>query len=359
MNREEIMAKFKELDEMELACREFYNSKDGMLITIPQGMEDVKALIGSPGNRQMDINKVFLRIELQHEESIPEETFLNIKSDVAVLKHMRYLPAMIHSHSFIEIVYVLEGHCSHSTGDVTFEMEKGDICLVAPDVKHYISVFDDESIILNLLVRRSTFDTAFFELLAEDDILSDFFARIIYGANKMSPYILFRAGGDESLRNIILDLYSEYESSKRHKERMVNILLMLFCTLLLRNHEKDVSVINPVVNKQDDNIVLALRYIKNNFSTVTFTHVAKLFNYSEAHFSRLIKEYTGRTFSEIVREIKVKKAAELLLNPAISTNEIVEKVGYTDVSHFYRNFKQHYGMTPIEYRNKSKESSAI
>ena len=128
---------------------------------------------------------------------------------------------------------------------------------------------------------------------------------------------------------------------------------MLFCTNLLRNHEKNISVINPIANIQDSNIVPVLRYIQNNYISITFSQVAKLFNYSEAHFSRMIKEYTGRTFSEIIRELRVKKAAELLANPVITINEIVEKVGYTDTSHFYRNYKQYYNMTPMEYRNKN------
>lgn len=359
MERKGAKEHLMSFNELELACKEFYNSKDGMLMTIPQSIEEVKKILSSADNRQMAINNVFSRFDMQQEKNVPEDTFLNIKSDIAVLKHLRYLPVIKHSHSFIELVYIFEGQCNHRVGDTDFEMKKGDVCIVAPDVMHCISVFDDNSIILNILVRRSTFNTTFFELLTEDNILSDFFARIVYGANKLNPYILFRAGEDELLQSIVLDLYYEYKDQEKFCFELLNILFKLFCILLLRNHEKNVIVFNHLSNKQDDDIIHALKYIQNNYNNnnLKLSSVAKMFNYSEGHFSRLIKEYTGRTFSEIVREIKIKKAAELYMNPSISVKEIVEEVGYTDISHFYRSFKWYYGMTPKEYRNKRNMST--
>ena len=35
------------------------------------------------------------------------------KLDVAIYQHLRYLPAYWHSHSFLEVAYVLEGSCTH------------------------------------------------------------------------------------------------------------------------------------------------------------------------------------------------------------------------------------------------------
>ena len=51
-----------------------------------------------------------------------------------------------------------------------------------------------------------------------------------------------------------------------------------------------------------------------------------------------------------MRELRARRAVELLANPAISLEQVVEAAGYTDVSHFYRSFRRDHGMTPAEYR---------
>ena len=56
-------------------------------------------------------------------------------------------------------------------------MRTGDICIMAPDVTHSLSAFHDEDYIINILIRKSTFEQSFFGLLDSDTILSDFFKR--------------------------------------------------------------------------------------------------------------------------------------------------------------------------------------
>jgi YesN/AraC family two-component response regulator len=147
-------------------------------------------------------------------------------------------------------------------------------------------------------------------------------------------------------------MLSEFEENKEYSSRFMNTYLMLLCLNILRDHEKNAIVLNPDPGLQDENIVLILRYLYNNYNTVTLSSLSKMFNYSEAYFSRLIKECTGSTFSDIIRSSRIRKAAELLLNPNISIGEIVETVGYSDTSHLYRSFKKYCGMIPIDYRNK-------
>ncbi len=53
---------------------------------------------------------------------------------------------------------------------------------------------------------------------------------------------------------------------------------------------------------------------------------------------RLLKESTGQNFGEIIRDLKLRKAAELLANRDSSIPEVMEAVGYSDVSAFAVNF---------------------
>jgi AraC-like DNA-binding protein len=337
------------LNPVELDFKQLYSKYSNHTIYSSHALEERKSILNS-----VDISGIPSALEfLSTLDDFLSESFNQLPSgsDIAVVKHRRYLPPLLHSHAFIEIIYVLSGHCSHMIEDTTFAMTAGDICIVTPDVKHAVFVDRDDSIILNLLVRRSTFDTAFFGLFSDKDVIADFFIRLLYG-NQSNPYIIFRTANNEKIQNLMMDMLSEFEENKEYSSRFMNTYLVLLCLNILRDHEKDAMVLNPDASIQDENIVLILRYIHNNYNVVTLSGLAKMFNYSEAYFSRLIKEYTGSTFSHIIRNIRIHRAAELLLNPNISIEEIVETVGYSDTSHFYRTFKKYYGMTPIDYRNK-------
>jgi AraC family transcriptional regulator, transcriptional activator of pobA len=279
-----------------------------------------------------------------------EDSFIPSGFDVSVIKHGRYAPPELHCHTFFEIVCVMRGSCMNQVASYTLEMKAGDICIIAPKTKHAIHSFDDDCILLNLLVRVSTFDQAFFGTLVEKDFLASFFSKTLYGTIAPEAYIIFHAQGDEEIESYITQAYEEFKGKRIYKERMLNHIITMFFITLLRNHGKDAVNPNPEGKTSNDKITAILNYIQTNYKTVSIAELASAFNYSERHITRLLKEYTGESFLSILQKIKFNKAAELLSNPDLSIQEIAEITGYTDISHFYRMFRKHYNMTPIQYR---------
>ena len=72
---------------------------------------------------------------------------------------------------------------------------------------------------------------------------------------------------------------------------------------------------------------------------------------SQWHLSKLLNRHTNHNFSEIMNEIRVDKAKELLNDPAYRIGDIAEQVGFMDMAHFSRVFKKLTGASPSEYRN--------
>ena len=64
-----------------------------------------------------------------------------------------------------------------------------------------------------------------------------------------------------------------------------------------------------------------------------------------------IKEKSGNTFGDIVKNVRMKKARALLKSGSMTVEAIAENVGYQNVEHFNRLFKKKYGMTPVQFRN--------
>ncbi len=80
------------------------------------------------------------------------------------------------------------------------------------------------------------------------------------------------------------------------------------------------------------------------------TYMAQLVNLSPNRFSHLFKEETGVPPLRYMRSLRMCGAAHLLLSTYLTVKEVMISVGFRDVSHFARDFKRIYGLTPTEFR---------
>ena len=134
---------------------------------------------------------------------------------------------------------------------------------------------------------------------------------------------------------------------------MVNILHG-FIILLLRHHNQHVVMPDDNRLSGEDELFAILNYIQSNFAELTLEQLSSHFGFSVRHMARLVKKGSGTGFSELVRTIKLQRAAVLLENSDCSIDDIVHQVGYADLSGFHRAFKRFYGIAPAEYRQKKK-----
>lgn len=279
---------------------------------------------------------------------LEEDSFLPaLKSNVQVSKHDRYTPVFKHKHRFFEMIYVYSGKCTQNIMGDTINLNKGDICIVSPDVEHSIGVFDD-SVIINILIKRSTFDNTFLEVLSDENILSSFFSKILYTKN-FNNYIIFRTNNSNSIKTFISYMFIESIENKKYSNKMLEHFLMILYTDLLRD-EKTTVELPKELQKSNEHLSEILIYIQNNYKTVTLEDLSKKFNFAVAHLSRLIKQHTGHNFKEMIQALKLNKAIELLATSELKIQDISEIVGYENTTHFIRTFKKVYGMSPNQYR---------
>jgi len=78
---------------------------------------------------------------------------------------------------------------------------------------------------------------------------------------------------------------------------------------------------------------------------------------SRTVFYNKIKSLTNCSPIDLIRQIRLRKAAELLLTRKYKVFEVMFQVGFNDEKHFRHLFKNHYGVTPTEYQNiRNKQS---
>ena len=67
--------------------------------------------------------------------------------------------------------------------------------------------------------------------------------------------------------------------------------------------------------------------------------------------SRIFKSETNQSFSDLLGDVRVYRAMELLRTTALPVPEVCAQVGYTNWSTFLRAFRKRAGTTPLQYRN--------
>ena len=97
------------------------------------------------------------------------------------------------------------------------------------------------------------------------------------------------------------------------------------------------------------------KYISFNFSKpIKISDIAKQLNINRSHLYRIFKESTGKSIEEYLVSVRINEARRLLDDTNFSTSAISDLVGYAHCSTFFKMFKAHTGLTPQEYRNKTK-----
>lgn len=99
----------------------------------------------------------------------------------------------------------------------------------------------------------------------------------------------------------------------------------------------------------------AIHYIEHNFqNNITVEDIAQVCGLNRSYFGKIFKMGVGKTPQEFLLNFRMSKAAELLKLTQLSINDIGLAVGYDNSLHFSRAFKNIYGISPREWRNRNK-----
>jgi AraC-like DNA-binding protein/mannose-6-phosphate isomerase-like protein (cupin superfamily) len=266
---------------------------------------------------------------------------------VTINKHLRYTPVFVHQHDFFEIVYILTGTAHQTLDRERLELKKGDICFIPPYTDHTLEIFDD-SLAINIILRRDTFEDIFFNTLRSNDILSRFFMSCLYSKTPMRR-ILFSTGDDEEIQDEVLSMVMESVTPDEYSDHLLSHMVPVFFAHVLRKYRKTVSVLQTP-DQNDQNALNIISYINDHYKTVSLKELSGIFHYSISHISRLIRKETGTGFAAFVREIRLTKAASLLRSTDQSIAHISEMVGYENPETFIRAFERTYQVTPSVFR---------
>ncbi len=255
----------------------------------------------------------------------------------------------IHTHDFIEVVYIAKGGGIHIINGISYEVKKGDLLFINYGQTHEFTAGKNAMTIYNILIRPEFFSKDLVNSENAFELLSlSAFEELASFINKECPFVSLDGDNKERIEVLLEMLDEEYNGREQGRRTMINSLMMALMISIFRSMSPEISKPQKAFNSVASDI---LSYIETHFhEKISLTDLAERCFYTPSYFSRLFKETYSMTITEYIILKRIEKSKELLKNSDMTVEDICYTVGYTDKTKFYRHFKDITGKTPADYR---------
>ena len=265
------------------------------------------------------------------------QDFIRADRNIEMEKLFRYVHIPAHRHDFVELVFVFSGTCTHTVEGQSFQQGAGSFTIVNSFTSHEL-VAAPECLCLTTKVRMDTFREFHIPNLP-----------------LLAVPVCFDCGDDAFMRDMLLTIYEQQTNEACYHDEIVSLLLQSVLIYCMQNFRDTVKFLYAGT-RLEGRMLEIMNYMFENYQNVTLRGLAHHFGYSEPYLCKLFREETGSTFTQILRDFKLKQAKKLLQTTDKKLNEICDTIGYSDTTQFIRDFKRQYGNTPAKYRKAFQEN---
>ncbi len=240
----------------------------------------------------------------------------------------------VHTHSWYELFYVVEGILHIHMGSKEFLAEAGNIFLIRPGEEHYTVIDEAEGAV------RYCFQ--FSVKIKKETPTSLALCRFLDGG------VPFPHPVDSACHTLIRVLADSVAFEDAASAGVHLLSLLLACgsaTLGQRRRTPD------VLDDTESNRIYRIENICQTFfneKSISLSLIAEELHLSERQVERLFKRQYGCNFHAYITHLRMQEALAMLKVGA-TVDEITESVGYGSVSAFYRAFRFYFGCSPREF----------
>lgn len=273
------------------------------------------------------------------------------REDILICVHkLEGVQELFHRHDFFYFNFTYKGQydsLSYKYNSM-ITIREGELYVGQPFAGHALCVHDNqETIIFGVLIQKNTFFHSFLPMLSANSKLFHFF--LDPATNHFSEeYLHFHIEDDCNIRALLEMMVVEYAYKQGNTQDVLRPLVLAFLMQIARQYARA----NPP-QKAEILSEQIMQYMSEHFGTITLKDIAVRFSYHPNYLSALLHRDLGKTFSEILLDLRMQRATTLLRETSLSNEEIALMLGYGNNSNFYKAFKGYYGYSPRELQNSS------
>lgn len=267
------------------------------------------------------------------------------------------------AHNFWEFLYVDKGAVDITSGKIVHRLEKGDIIFHKPNEFHKVTA--DGKIAPNLIVMSFECNTThmhFFEnkILRLDDMERNILAYIITEAKETFAGRL----DDPYLEEMVPKPDAPFASLqliKLYAEHFLIHILRRYQNPLAATHKSSTKISRTTKQRSDEAIFNRITgYLEAHLGErLTIDQICHANLIGRSQLQKIFQEQSGLGIIEYFSKMKIETAKHLMRTNHMNFTQISEKLGYSSIHYFSRQFKKITGMTPSEYVSSIKALSEI
>lgn len=249
-----------------------------------------------------------------------------------------------HFHTGYELHFIPQGEGAVWIGEKSYKLKDGTFYLTGPNVYH-----EQKSDKINPMSEFSlNFEFDFIKKPSLEGKGSDL-SQIIAAFHHRGFFIC------EDARSTI-ELFEKLFHELRNTEigyyyNLQNIISQIIIDSARYCTQNTISKNLPPIKSDNDRRRFLLDYYFGEcYKTLTFEDLMTKLGVSERQLNRIINQYYDMSFKKKLLQIRLENAIALLNKTHLNIEMIADKVGFSNVSYFYRAFKEVFGVTPNEYR---------
>ncbi len=303
-------------------------------------------------------------------ESVDEGIYMEPKTNVVDYKklitsgkvidvrtHTRFVHFPEHTHNYVELIYMCSGSTKHIINGNEIVLEKGELLFLNQNAIQEIMPAGEDDIAVNLIILPSFFDYALTMLGDEDNLIREFIIDCLKSKDNDVSYLHFKVADVLPIQNLMENLIWTIHN-KQNNKRSINQATMGVLLLQLMNYTEFVDVGKD--NSGQELVMSVYKYVEENYRDGSFTDLAEQLHYDLHWLSKTIKQLTGKNYTELLQDKRMRQAAYLLRTSKLTVADIATAVGYENISYFHRLFQKTYGTSPRNYRlDYSTESEDV
>ena len=224
-----------------------------------------------------------------------------------------------HLHGSFELAVLLEGSMTVSVDGEAYRMQRNEAVLIFPNQVHSFDSQSSRDVLFIFSPRLiAAFASKYEKLLPVSNrfTLSDALVARLCELDEGASNI--------EMKGVLYSVCAQFEKTARYRESE---------------------------NDREQLLLRIFRFVEQSYKgDCTLQTLSRTVGYDEAYLSRYFKRKTGLSYNSYVNACRLSQAGYLLRNGETSVLACSIECGYTSLRTFNRNFKDYYGVTPLEYK---------
>lgn len=270
--------------------------------------------------------------------------------------HTRFIHFPKHTHNYVEVVYMCSGKTRHIINGSEVVLKQGELLFLSQNATQEIYPASENDIGVNFIVLPEFFDQTLSMIGDEASLIRDFIIDCLRNGSQNIRYLHFKVADILPIQNLIENLIWMLLNTQPNKRRLNQTTMgLLFLHLMNSTDKMEIGK----EHEAQELILQVFRYIEDNYRDGELSELARENKCDLYWLSRMIKQTTGKNYTELVQEKRLSQAAFLLSTTSLSIMDISLDVGYSNFSYFYRIFKKKFGVSPKDFRKTPKEIKTV